>query len=264
MNIFLRELRSTRKSLLIWSGIVILFSIVGFTKFSAFYGNPDLLAVLDSMPPAMISAFSMNSFNLTTVTGFYGIMFLYFSLILTIAAAMWGTDIISKEERDRTVEFSLTLPVTRGKLVTAKIAAAGVNSIILLLVTCVITLVNAQNYQPDNEFYKFVAVSMLAFFLQQMIFLALGIFLGCAMKRHKRSGSTAIAILLTAYFVSVISGLNKDLDFLKYITPFKYFDAASMLRESRVEMIFVLLSVGIIIACLVGAYTTYQKRDLYI
>jgi ABC-2 type transport system permease protein len=264
MNIFLRELRSNRKSVIIWSVIVILFTVVGFSKFSAFYGNPDLLFILNSMPPALLNALSMNAFNLTTVTGFFGIMIMYFGLVLSIAAVMWGTDIISKEERDRTVEFSLTLPVTRAKVVTAKIAAAAVLCIILLLVTWGATLVNAQNYAPDTVFYKFVAISMLGFLIMQMIFLALGIFLGCAMKRHKRSGSVAVSILLAAYFASVLSGLNEKLEFIKYLTPFKYFDPALMLRETRIELIFVLLSVAIIAFCLVGAYTTYNKRDLYI
>lgn len=264
MNIFLRELRSNRKSLIIWIVIVILFNVVGFSKFSAFYGNPDLLSILDSMPPAMISAFSMNAFNLTTVSGFFGIMVVYFGLVLSIAAAMWGTDIISKEERDRTVEFSLTLPVTRAKVVTAKTAVVVVNCIILLLITWGSTLINAQNFGPDDAFYKFVAISMLAFFFLQMIFLALGIFLGCAMKRHKRAGSVAVSILLTAYFASILTGLSEKLEILKYVTPFKYFDAAFMLRENRIEWVYILLSVAIIALCLVGAYTTYSKRDLYI
>ncbi len=264
MNIFLRELRSNRKSLIIWSVIVILFNVVGFSKFSAFYENPELLFILDSMPPELLNALDMNTFNLTTVTGFFGIMIMYFSLILAIAAAMWGTDIISKEERDRTVEFSLTLPVTRARVVTAKIAAAVVLCIILLLVTWGSTLVNAQNYEPDAVFYGFVAISMVGFFIMQMIFLSLGIFLGCAMKRHKRSGSVAISILLTAYFASVFSGLNEKLEFIKYFTPFKYFDSVLMLQENKIELVYIVLSVAIIVLCLVGAYTTYSKRDFYI
>lgn len=264
MNIFLRELRANLKSLLIWSAIIVLFSVVGFSKFSAFYGNPELLAMLDSYPPEMIAAFGMNTFNLTTVTGFYGIMIMYFGLILSIAAAMWGSDIISKEERDRTVEFSLTLPVTRTRLVTAKAAAAAVNCVILLLVTWGITLVGAQNYETDSEFYDFVAISMLTFFLLQLIFLALGIFLGCAMKRHKRAGSLAMTILLSTYFASILVGLNENLKFLRYLSPFKYFDAVMMLKENQVEVTFVLLSIALVIMFLAGAYLSYQKRDLYI
>jgi ABC-2 type transport system permease protein len=264
VNIFFRELRSNLKSLLIWSGIAILFNVIGFSKFSAFYNNPELLVILDSMPPAMISALSMNAFNLTTVTGFFGIMVIYFSLILSISAAMWGSDIISKEERDRTVEFSLTLPIKRSRLITAKLAAAVVISVALLLVTWGTTLASAQNYQPDSGFYKFVSISMLAFLIMQMVFLALGIFLGCAMKQHKRAGSVAVSVLLVSYFASILTGLNDKLAFLKYFTPFKYFDPGLILRESRLDPTFVLLSLAIIAVLLIGAYATYSKRDLYI
>jgi ABC-2 type transport system permease protein len=177
---------------------------------------------------------------------------------------MWGSGIISKEERDKTVEFSLTLPVTRSKLVTAKTAAAAVNCLILLLITWGITLVSSQRYQPDKEFYDFVTIGMLSFLLMEMIFLALGIFLGCALKKHKQSGALAVWILLGTYFASVLAGMDKNLEFLKYLSPFKFFDSALMLRESRLEIPFVLLSVAIIAVLMAGAYAAYTRRDLYI
>jgi len=264
MNILLRELKANLKSLLIWAGIMFLFTSIGFAKFSAYEGNPEMLAVLDLMPPAMLAAFNMNAFNLTTVTGFYGVMFTYYALILSISSAMWGSNTISKEERDKTIEFSLTLPVTRSRVITAKTLAAVINCLGLLLITWIIMLVNVAQYQPDSKFYDFLNLSMLAIFLTQMIFLAIGIFLGCAMKAHKRSGSTAVSILLGTYFLSTIVGMNENLEFLKYFSPFKYFDAGLMLRESKFEMTFVWLSLGIVVVALAGAYLTYSKRDLYI
>jgi beta-exotoxin I transport system permease protein len=264
MNIFVRELKGNLKSLLIWGVIVILFVWVGVSKFSAYYNNPEMLKVLDSLPPAMVAAFSFKGFNLTTVTGFFGLMFTYYALILSIAAAMWGSDIISKEERDKTVEFSLTLPVTRSRVVTAKSLAALVNCIGLLLITWGISLVSAQKYQPDDKFYSFLALCMLALFILQLIFLAVGILLGCAMKRYKRAGTAAVSLLMGTYFLSVISALNKDLDFLKYVSPFKYFDASKLLNESRFDLTFIGLSLAIIVVCMAGAYWTYARRDLYI
>jgi ABC-2 type transport system permease protein len=192
------------------------------------------------------------------------LMFTYFALLLSIAAAMWGSDIISKEERDKTVEFSLTLPVTRSRLVTAKTLAALVNCIGLLLITWAASVVSAAQYQPDSEFYGFLRLCMLALFIMQLTFLAIGILLGCAMKQYKRASSVAVALLLGTYFLSVISGLNKDLEFLKYFSPFKYFDPGVLLRESRLDVTFVLLSVGIMLVSMVGAYLTYARRDLYI
>ncbi|MBU0486653.1 MAG: ABC transporter permease [Bacteroidetes bacterium] len=264
MNIFLRELRANLKSLLIWGGIVLLFTVIGFAKFSAYAGNPEMLAILDDMPPALLAAFNFKAFNLTTVTGFFGVAFTYYALLLSISAAMWGSDIISKEERDKTVEFSLTLPVTRGRLITAKALAAMVNCIGLLLMTWGFILFNALNYQPDNQFYNFVSITMLALFIMQMIFLAVGIFLGSAMKQYKRASSVAVSLLLGTYFISIIASLNNNLDFLKYFSPFEYFNPGTLLQESKLDISFVMLSVGIVVVSLIGAYVTYSKRDLYI
>lgn len=264
MNIFFHELHANKKSLLIWCGIVILFNLVGFSKYSAFYKNPELLSVLDGMPPALLSALDMNAFNLTTVTGFFGVMVIYFNLILSIAAAMWGSDIISKEERDKTVEFALTLPVKREKLITAKIAAVIVNCIVLLLITWGSTLLFARQYNPDSAFNKFVALNMLAFLLAQMVFMAVGILLGCAMKSHKLAGSTAVSVLLACYFISILTNISEKLNFLKYFTPFSYFEAATLLRDSTLDPKYIGLSLLMIALFLAGGYFSYSKRDLYI
>jgi len=264
MNIFIRELKANLRSLLIWGVIVILFVVVGVSKFSAYYNNPDMLSILNSLPPAMLDVLNVKAFNLTTVSGFFGIMFTYYALMLCIAAAMWGSDIIAKEERDKTVEFSLTLPVTRSSMVTAKTLAILVNCVGLLLITWGASLASAARYQPDAEFYKFVALCMLALFIMQFIFLAIGIFLGCAMKRYKLASSAAVSLLLGTYFLSVVSVLNKNLDFLKYFSPFKYFDAASLLHESKFDIAFIGLSLAIILASMAAAYLTYARRDLYI
>jgi ABC-2 type transport system permease protein len=264
VNIFWRELKAHFRSLLIWGGIVILFSVSGFAKFTGYYENPELIEVLNSMPQALLAAFNMNAFNLTTLSGFFGVMFTFFALLLSIAAAMWGSDIISKEERDKTVEFSLTLPVRRSRLITAKALAALVHCVGLLLIAGGITLLNVSKYQPDRDFYRFMALGMLALFIMQLIFLAVGIFLGCALKRHKLASSVAVSILLGTYILSVISGLKKEWGFLKYITPFKYFDPAILMRESALDPTFLALSLGIVTVLIAGAYVSYARRDLYI
>ena len=264
MNIFLRELKANLKSLIIWSAIIILLNVMATAKFSAFAGDPETLKMLDAMPPAMLDALSMRAFNLTTVSGFYGVMFIYFALMAAIAAAMWGSESISKEERNKTVEFSLVLPVSRSRVITAKALAALVNCILFVLITWGSSLVAVRSFSPDQAFYDFLAKEMLAMFFIALIFLAMGLLLGCSMKRYKLSGSTAVGIILLAYFLSIITAMNKELDWLKYFTPFKYFDAAELFRTGSFEGTFLLLSAGIIVVCVAAAYWTYNKRDLYI
>ncbi|MBI2975882.1 MAG: ABC transporter permease [Chloroflexi bacterium] len=264
MNIFIRELRANLKSLVIWSVIIALLLMVGAAKFSAFAGDPEMLKMLDSMPPAMLDALNMRAFNLTTLSGYYGLMFIYFGLMGAIAAAMWGSDIISKEERDRTVEFSLVLPVSRSRVVTAKALAALVNCIAFVLITWAVSLVAVRSYNPDQAFHDFLALEMQAMLSIELIFLAVGLVLGCAMKQYKLSGSTAVAIILTTYFMSIISGMQEELDFLKYFTPFKYFDAGELFRTGRMDGTYLLISATIIVVSVIAAYWIYDRRDLYI
>ncbi|NIM93540.1 MAG: ABC transporter permease subunit [Anaerolineales bacterium] len=264
MNIFIRELKANFRALLIWGGIMILFIVMAMTKFSAYAGNPEMLEIMDSMPPAILEAFQMNAFNLTTVTGFFGVCFTYFALLSSVYAVMLGSDIISKEERDKTVEFALTLPIPRRKLITSKILAAVILCIAFLVIILGASLVSVAQYQPDREFYDFMTLCMVALLIMQMTFLAIGIFLGCAMRRYKRAVSVAVALLLGSFFLSIISGLNENLEFLKYFSPFEYFSPSELLNEARIDLTFVLISVGIIAISIIGGYLTYERRDLYI
>lgn len=264
MNILIREVKASFKSLLIWSVIISLLIIIAVAKFSAFAGDPQMLAVLDSMPPAVLDALNMRAFNLTTLTGFFGVMFIYFGLLGAIAAAMWGSDTISKEERDKTVEFSLVLPVSRNRVVTAKALAALLNCLAFVLITWGVSLVAVRSYQPDPSFHDLLALEMQAMFVIELIFLAIGLLLGCAMKHFKRSASTAVGLILATYLISILSVMQEKLDFLKYVTPFRYFDAGELFRSGRMNGTYLLLSAGIIVVCVAGAYWTYDRRDLYI
>lgn len=264
MNVFMRELRANLRSLLTWGVVVALFIVLGSSKFSVYYNNPEMLAILDSMPPALLAAFDFQAFNLTTISGFFGLMFTYYALILCAAAVMWGSDIIVKEERDKTVEFSLALPVSRSYLVTSKTLAALVNCVGLLLITWGTSLISVQGYGPEAGFYGFLAWCMLALFIMQLTFLSVGVFLGCAIRRYKQASSVAVSVLLGAYFLSIFSSLDKELGFLKYFSPFEYFDAGIILRESRLDLFFVGLSLVIVFVSMMGAYWSYAKRDLYI
>jgi ABC-2 type transport system permease protein len=264
VNIFLRELRANLKSLLIWCGIVILLIIMAVAKFQAFAGDPATIQMLDSMPAGLLDAFGLRAFNMTTLTGFYGVVFVYFGLMGAIAAVLWGSDTIAKEQRDKTVEFSLVLPVTRNRVVTAKALAALVNCVVFALVTWGASLVAVRSFAPDQAFYDYLRLQMGALLAIELIFLALGLLLGCALKQYRRAGSVGVAIILAAYFISIITSLQQSLDWMKWFTPFKYYDAADLFRSGRMDTTYLALSAVIIVVSLAAAYWIYNRRDLYI
>ncbi|MEJ2488049.1 MAG: ABC transporter permease subunit [Anaerolineales bacterium] len=265
MNIFYRELKANFKSLLIWIGFIIFFIYMGISKYAAFtMAGSEVMEMMDSLPEAVLSAFQINALNLTTLSGYYGVMFTYFALMASIFAVLLGNGIIAKEERDKTVEFSLTLPIPRHKLITGKIAAALVNCLIFALAMWGFSLVFTLPYNPSQEFKEYLQIMMTSVLILELIFLAIGILLGAAMKEYKRSGSVAVSLLLGTYVLSILVELSEDLAFLKWVTPFKYFNPVSLLNDSKFQPEYLALSAAIVVICLGAAYFAYQKRDLYI
>jgi ABC-2 type transport system permease protein len=265
MNIFIRELKANFRSLLIWCGFIIFFIYMGISKFEAFTATgSDVMEMIDNMPTALLEALQLNAFNLTTLSGYYGVMHTYFALMASIFAVLLGNGIIAKEERDKTVEFSLTLPIPRHRLITGKVAAALVNCVVFVLVMWGGSLVFTQPYDPNPSFFEYLGLMMVSLFFLELIFLAVGVLLGAALKDYKRSGSVAVSLLLSTYVLSIISGLSKDFEFLKYASPFQYFNQVQLLNESRFEMPFIWLSLAIVLVSMAGAYFTYARRDLYI
>jgi ABC-2 type transport system permease protein len=58
--------------------------------------------------------------------------------------------------------------------------------------------------------------------------------------------------------------MQENLNFLKYFTPFKYFDAGDLFRNGHMDGTYLLLSAAIIVVCVAAGYWAYNRRDLYI
>lgn len=264
MNIVTRELWANKKSLIIWSVSMIAFVAMMFIEFAAYYKNPEMLVVIEAIPREMLEAFGMADANLTTVSGYLKATIAFINLTLGIYAVLLGNSIIAKEERDKTAGFLMTLPIKRASVITRKLIASVLCCTILLLVVAVSILVAITPYETETFFAEFFSLVMLSSFVTMLIFLSIGMLLAAVIRRHKLSSGLGIGIAFAMYIASVVSALSENMEFLKYITPFMYFDASYMLRELSVEPIFILLSCIIVLISVIGTFAIYQKRDLYL
>lgn len=264
MHIVKRELKDHLKSLLIWSGVMFGLIALIMVEFKAYYNNPEMADILNMMPEAMLKAFSMESANLTTIGGFVSLISFYLFVMAGVFAVLLGSNIISKEERDKTAEFFLTLPVSRVQVITAKLIAAIINCLLLVMVTGASIVITSLKYKPDSDFYNFLMLYLFAMLLISLIFLSVGMLLSSILKRYKSSGKISASILFILYLLNIITALSSKLDFLKYITPFKYFNTNVMLIEGEIEIVYIVLSLLIIIGGLIGTYLIYPKRDLHL
>lgn len=264
MNIVKRELKSNLKSMIIWSLAIAFLVTIWMIEYESFAGNPALNDFLAAMPQEMLGALGMQDFTLTSLNGFIGSISLYLYLLLGMQAILLGSSIISKEERDRTAEYLFTLPVSRRRVIAGKTISAIINLATLNIITLITMILSTIAYDKGENFYSFIGIMFLAIFIIQMIFLSIGMFVSAVNKRHKRSGNISVSILMITFIVSSLINMVDSVDFLKYITPFKYFESSYILNEMSLEAIYIVLSILIIVAGIGGTLIFYPNRDLYI
>lgn len=265
MNIFFREMKAYRKSLIIWCVVMFILILAGMTKYAGFAKTGELVnEMMETLPDPVKVLFGIGAIDLTEVKAYYSIFFLYFALLGTIHASMLGATIISKEERDKTAEFLLTKPTTRNNIITSKLIAALTNILIFNIATMVFSFMFVGYYNKGEPINKEIVMLMIALFILQLLFMSLGAALGAVSKRTKIATSTVTAILLGTYLLSVYIEMNEKVEFLRYITPFGYFDAKELIFGEGFNIGYVLLSFAIIVGLIGVTYKFYSKRDICI
>ena len=77
MNLFKRELKANRKSLIIWSIGVIFMVAAGMGKYSSLEGTGQSMnALMADMPKSLQAIMGTGSLDLSTPIGYFGVLFL--------------------------------------------------------------------------------------------------------------------------------------------------------------------------------------------
>lgn len=262
MNIVKRELKANLKSVLIWGVAIGFLVIVWMIEYESFADNPAINDLMASLPEEMLALLGMNDFTLSSLNGFIGSIFLYLYLLLGLQAVLLGSSILAKEERDRTAEYLFSQPVSRKRVLAMKVIAALIQLVFLNLLTLAAMLFSTMNVLKGEDFYSFIALSFMALFIIQMIFLSIGMLLSSLSPDYKKSGNISLGLLMGTFLLSSLMNTVDQLDFLKYITPFKYFESSYLMNEMRLEPIYLFLSFLIIVISLTASFIFYPKRDL--
>lgn len=263
MNIFWREMKAYRKSLIFWCIGVFLMVVAGMSKYAGLSSTGQSMnEMMTDMPRSLQAIFGIGALDLNKASGFYGLLYLYLLLMATVHASMLGANIISKEESDKTSEFLFAKPVSRNTVITSKLLAAFVNIIIFNLATLVSSILIVGQYSDGEAVNGDIALTLLGMFILQILFLLIGSAIAAVKKKSKAAGSIAAGVLLLAFIISVAIDLNEQMDILKYITPFKYFEAKNVMYGGGLDLVFVALSLALSAVLFGMTYVFFRKRDL--
>ncbi len=262
MNIIKRELRANLKSFIIWFVTLSGLAYVASMEYVAFRDSENLMESMQSFV-ALFEALGLQVTNLATPEGFLSFECIYFYIPLGIYAALLGSSLISKEERDKTAEYLFTLPVTRMKVLVSKVIVGIFYNIAINVLVVTGAMLTYMRFSPTQAFYEFIGYLSIGLIFTQLVFMSVGMFLASIMKQYKKSGAATLGYVMGSYLLYVLIGFIDKLDFIKYIIPFKYFESSDMLTGTF-HLEYIIISIAIVISGIVGLFYFYRRRDLYI
>lgn len=267
MNIYIKEMKGQIKTLVFWTIGLIAMIFGGMSKYGAMYsgsGADSINQLMESIPKAVRIVLGFIDLDLSTVEGFYGVLFGYVILMAAVHGAMLGANIISKEENLKTVEFLMAKPVSRAEIIRAKILAGITGILIFNLVTLGTSIFSVNFYGGNSSADRFVMNMMLGLFISQAIFFFIGTAVASNIKRPKISTAATMGIVMFMYLISIVLELSEKLNFLRFITPFKYFSIIRFIENKGFDFSFLIVSFWVIAILKLATYKAYEKRDLYI
>ncbi|RJQ47146.1 MAG: ABC transporter [Gaiellales bacterium] len=262
MNIYLTELRHQWKALAFWSLGIVAFMVSAMSKYDGYRkAGTSVNEIFRELPGGISAFFGADILDLQSVGGFFTICALYLAVMLGIHALLMGSGIIAKEETDKTIEFLVAKPVSRDRILLAKLLVGLTTIVILNLVTLAVSIASVAPFDPgptDNGDIVFLMPSVFAI---QLIFLVIGLTFAAVMRQPRHAGMLSGAVLLASFILSAWVDISGRLRFLRFLTPFQYFDQKSIYANHAYSAAHVVIAAAAVAVMLAASRFVYRGRD---
>lgn len=261
---FKREFKINFKSLLIWTLVLGGVYALVYLLYPSIINDKTasgLQEILNTMPKEFISAFNMDLMGMDSAYGWFlteGYVFLL--LLGGLYSALLGSNILLKEDNDKTIEFLLSKPVRRRTIITSKVLCGVVN---ILLFTGIITLVNYVFLYNSKGFESDICLmtNIIPLLLYLMLFF-ITLFISTFMKKTKKSMTLSAGVVFGAYIMQLIGTMGKSVEFLKDISLFEFSSSRYIIVNKAFDTKYILIGLAIIIVCIIGTYANFYKKEV--
>ena len=259
-----RELKINLKSFIIWTSILILLFLVVFLVYPSII-NSDNIKMMDEMmnlfPEEMLKAFNMDISSMDTAFGWLKTEGFIFVLLLTgVYSAILGSNILLKEESDKTIEYLNALPIKRRSILLKKLICS------FIYITSMILIIGIFNYiclQLSGEFDKkqYILLSITPL-LSSLPLFAINLCISTFTHKTKKIFGLSLGIVLASYFLQILSEMNEVTEFFKYFTVYTLADVRNVIVSISLNPIMIIISLFITILFIGIAFIRYEKKEL--
>jgi ABC-2 type transport system permease protein len=266
MNLFLHEMKQYWKYLLFWGIGIVAMVGGGMGKFTALYdqGGESITDVFSQLPKAFLAMFGMANLEVTSLSGFYGVINFYLVIMGAIFAIILGAGILAKEERDKTAEFLLVKPVTRTWVLGQKLAAGLIYIVAFVGIDYLVSVVFIAKVAPNDDISKELFLMMAGLTLVMLAFYCLSFGLSGALKNNTKASMIMISVMGASYIGTVMYDMLENSEWMRPALIFKYFPNDEVIRNVALDPMYIGLTVLWILIGLALAFVRFPRRDLHI
>ncbi|MDD5605431.1 MAG: ABC transporter permease subunit [Dehalococcoidales bacterium] len=264
LNIFWRTIKDRKISLAVYSITGLIFIWMYVALFPSMQKNAEAFEkMLESFPEAFYKALGIESLGFSTIEQFLAME--HFSLVWPLMAiflllSIAGSGLAGEIEKG-TAELILSKPVSRLKLFLGKYTAGLVSLLVFTIVSIFAIVALAPMHAVSYNFANFALVAAISFLFGWAIF-SMGMLFSAIFSERSRVYMACGGILLVMYVLNVMALLSENLEWLKYVSFFHYYDYNAALADGSLG-IFNVLFFGITIAfCSVAGAWWFTKRDI--
>jgi ABC-2 type transport system permease protein len=223
----------------------------------------DFKKLLEAYPATVRAMLGINLDYITSILGFYSMVFSFIILCGAVQAMNLGVSILSRESRERTADFLLVKPVTRSAIVSAKLLAAltvilATNAVFNAASALLANAVKTADF--DGKLFFMVNLTLL---FVQLIFLAVGVVVSVFFKKLKSVLPISLGVVFGLYMIGALIATGKDDDWARYISPFKYFDITYIIKNAAYELPYLLTGAAVITVSIIVGYIVYNRKDIH-
>ena len=259
-----REFKVNLKSFLIWLSVLVVLFLITYIIYPFILNDETMKSmeeIMDMFPPELMKAFNMDMSSISTAYGWFKSEgFMYVLLIIGLYSAILGSNILLKEENDKTIEYLGTLPIKRSKIVTNKII---VGFTYILAMTLALGLFNfvALSISGDFNRVQFILLSITPIFVAFPLF-AINLFLSIFQHNTKKTIAISLGMVFVFYLLNMLSELSKNVEFLKYFSVYSLADVRNVISNIGINPICVIISLVLTSGLVLFSYINYNKKEL--
>jgi ABC-2 type transport system permease protein len=262
-NVFLKTFRDQIRPLIFWGIGLIAIAAIWTGFYPSISTMESIQMYIEELPENLMEMFTGGEvLDYTSPLGYFNTELFSFMvpLLFLIFAIGFGTGAIAGEEEKGTLDFLLTSPVPRWRVVIEKFGVMTISLVILALVFWIAMAVSLKVIDVDLNLVK-LAEATLGSMVLGLVFGAFAMMVGCFKGNRGMCLGISGGLAVLTYILNALGSIVEGLKDYRFLSPFYHFMEPNILKNG-IDAGHMLVLVGLAAVFFAVSIPAFTRRDI--